>query len=154
MENLTKHRQSIKCTKETQTRTIAQAKKVGSNKYGSNKARFKHRKINDEIKMPNESVRTKLDLSRLACMQTSLEKNHTYKTMSNTARFLDLSHTNMYPIKTDEFKMDIYSSENQTALSSYYAPKRTHLMKRPHKKRQTRRYARAHNHKEGRKKVR
>ena len=86
--------------------------------------------------------------------KTSLEKNHTYKTMSNTARFLDLSHTNMYPIKTDEFKMDTYSSENQTALSSYYAPKRAHLVKRPHKKRQIRRYARAHNHKEGRKKVR
>jgi len=28
-------------------------------------SRFKHRKINDEIKLPNESVRAKLDLSRL-----------------------------------------------------------------------------------------
>jgi len=73
--------------------------------------------------------------------ETSLEKNHAYK--SDTARFLDLSHTNMYLKKTNEFKVDIYSSENQITLSSHYAPRRAHLVERQSKKRQTKGHARS-----------
>jgi len=73
--------------------------------------------------------------------KTSLEENHAYKTISDTARFLDFSHTNMYLRKMNEFKVDIYSSENQITLSSHYAPRRAYLVERQPKKRQTRRYA-------------
>jgi len=62
--------------------------------------------------------------------KTSLQENHAYKTTSNTAKFLDLSHTNMHLRKTNEFRIDIYSSENQITLSSHYAPRRAHLVKR------------------------
>ena len=66
--------------------------------------------------------------------KTSLGENHAYKTISNTAKFLDLSYTNMHLRKTNEFKIDIYSSENQITLSSHYAPRRAHLVKSPHKR--------------------
>ena len=66
--------------------------------------------------------------------KTSLEENHAYKTKSNTAEFLDLSYTNMHLRKTNEFKMDMYSSENQITLSSHYAPRRANLVKSPHKR--------------------
>lgn len=83
--------------------------------------------------------------------KTSLEENHAYKTISNTAKFLDLNHTNMHLRKTNEFKVDIYSSENQITLSSHYAPRRAHLVKKPHKRdKPNDMRARAH-HKEGRK---
>jgi len=75
--------------------------------------------------------------------KTSLEENSAYKTTGDTARFLDFSHTNTYLRKTNEFKVDIYSSENQITLSSHYAPRRAHLVKRQSKKRQTKGYARA-----------
>ena len=38
---------------------------TSSNLYGFDKPRFKHRKTNDGIKLPNESLRAKLHLSRL-----------------------------------------------------------------------------------------
>ena len=73
---------------------------------------------------------------------TSLEEGHAYKTMSDTAEFLDVSYTNMYLRKTDEFRVDIYSSENQITLSSHYGPRRARLVKGRPKKRQTRRFVR------------
>jgi len=61
------------------------------------------------------------------------EENHEYEIMSNTAKFLDFSQTNMHLRETNEFKMDVYSSENQITLSSHYAPRRAYLVKRPAK---------------------
>ena len=58
--------------------------------------------------------------------KSSSEENHAHKTTSNTAGFLDLSHTNMHLRKTNEFEIDICSSENQITLSSYYTPRRAY----------------------------
>lgn len=73
---------------------------------------------------------------------TSLEEGHADRTMSDAAEFLDLSYTDMYLGKTDEFRLDVYSSESQITLSSHYGPRRAHLVKRRPKKTQTRRFAR------------
>jgi len=62
--------------------------------------------------------------------KTSPGEDHAYKTISNTAKFLDLSHTNIHLRKTNEFKMAMYSSESQVTLSSRYAPRRAHSVKR------------------------
>jgi len=71
--------------------------------------------------------------------KTSREETYAYEAMSNTAGPLDFSHTNMNLRKTSEFQMDIYSSENQITLSSYYAPRRAHFVELPRKKRQVKR---------------
>jgi len=71
--------------------------------------------------------------------KTSLEETHAFEILSDTAGPLDFSHTNMYPRTTNEFMMDIYSSENRITLSSHYAPRRAHLVERPVKKRQVKR---------------
>jgi hypothetical protein len=71
--------------------------------------------------------------------KTSLERTYAYEIANDIARRLDFSQTNMYLRKTNEFKMDIYSSESQITLSSHYAPRRAHPVKQQSKKRQTKR---------------
>jgi len=71
--------------------------------------------------------------------KTLMEETYAYETVSSTAGPLGFSHTNMNLIKTNEFQMDIYSSENQITLSSHFAPKRAYLVELPRKKRQVKR---------------
>jgi len=63
--HLARPRQNVKRTGEDQTKNITQTKKPSSNKYASNKSGFRHRRINDEIKTPNLSVRAKSDLNQV-----------------------------------------------------------------------------------------
>lgn len=69
--------------------------------------------------------------------KTAPKRTYSYEIVNDAARRLDFSHTNMNIRKTDEFRRDIYSSENQITLSSHYAPMPAHLVKRQPKKRQT-----------------
>jgi hypothetical protein len=71
--------------------------------------------------------------------KTLMEETYAYETMSNIAGPQGFSHTNMNLRETSEFQMDIYSSENQITLSSYYAPRRAHFVELPRKKRQVKR---------------
>jgi len=75
--------------------------------------------------------------------KSSLERTYAYEILNDAARRLDFSQTNMYLRKTDEFKIDIYSSENQITLSSHYAPRRAHPVKLQPKKRKSKLSARA-----------
>jgi len=70
---------------------------------------------------------------------TSRKEKLPYEILSHTSRPLNFSCTNMSSAKTSEFNADIYSSEYQVTLSSYYMPTRAHLMETPHKKRQAQR---------------
>jgi len=67
--------------------------------------------------------------------KTSLERTYAYDIVNDAARRLDFSQTNMYLIK-NEFRMDIYCSENQITLSSHYTPRRAHFVELPRRKRQ------------------
>jgi len=69
----------------------------------------------------------------------NVDETYAYETVKNTAGPLDFSHTNMNLRKTSEFRIDIYSSENQITLSSHYAPRRAHLVELSRKKRQAKR---------------
>jgi len=70
--------------------------------------------------------------------KTSPKAIYTYEVAKDAARRLDFSQTNMHLIRTNEFKMDISSSENQITLSSYYAPRRAHPVRlKPKKMNQT-----------------
>ncbi|MFQ6000006.1 MAG: hypothetical protein ACE5J6_04435 [Candidatus Bathyarchaeia archaeon] len=83
--------------------------------------------------------------------KTSLEGTYAYDIVNDTVRRLDFSQTNMCLRKTNEFKMDVYSSESQITLSSRYAPRRAHLVKRPHKRDKSDDMRGRAYHKEGRK---
>ena len=86
------------------------------------------------ISVEEEDMGVNVDMDK-----TSLGEAHASEILSDTAGPINLSHTEMYPRKTSEFKMDIYSSENRITLSSHYAPRRAHLVERPLKKRQAKR---------------
>ena len=86
------------------------------------------------ISVEEEDVGVDVDMDK-----TSLKETHASEILSDTVGPLDFSHTNMYPRKTSEFKIDVYSSENRITLSSHYAPRRAHLVERPLEKRQAKR---------------
>ena len=66
--------------------------------------------------------------------KTSLKGTYAYEIVNDAAKRLDFSQTNTHLTKTNEFKMDVYSSENQITLSSHYTPRRAYPVKRQPKK--------------------
>jgi len=69
--------------------------------------------------------------------ETSLKRIYAPEIVNDAARRLDYSQTSMHLTKTNEFKMDIYTSESQITLSYHYAPRRAHPVKLKPKNRQT-----------------
>ena len=69
------------------------------------------------------------------------EDNYGCGATSDTAMFFNFSYVNMCLGRTNEFKTNIYSSDNQVTLSSHYGPRRAYLVKRQLKETQTKRLA-------------
>jgi hypothetical protein len=86
-----------------------------------------------EIKIIN------IDEENVGMGKTSPKRTYAYKIVNHAAGHLDFSQTNMHLTKTNEFKMDVYCSENHITLSSRYAPRRAHPIALQPKKRQTKR---------------
>jgi len=67
--------------------------------------------------------------------KTSLGETLAYENLNDTARRLDFSQTTTYLRRTIESKTGIAFSENEITLSSHYAPRRAHLVKKQPEKR-------------------
>lgn len=70
---------------------------------------------------------------------TSPKENLLYDVLSYTARQLNFSYTKVSSVKTNEFDIDVYSSEHRVTLSSHYLPTCAHFIELPHKNRQAKR---------------